>query len=370
MGSTKIFETQFQHFPHQQLTTGKLTLDKMYTQTLLRNINHIQKRTISNKAFEVFNRNVKRIQRDRAATNVAENRQVDYLKDELALRTTERLAFITKQFPRVLDFGSGAGHLEKVIADPETPDSELIQSRLGKITMVDSSEKMLYRDIDHDFNKKLDVERIVDDEEDLSADLFKPNSFDAVLSNMSMHWINDLPGVLSRIQKLLVDDGMFMATMLGGDSLFELRTSLQLAEMDLYGGMSPRLSPLAEVKDIGSLLQQANFNLLTVDVDDIIVTYPDIFALMKDIQAMGESNSVILRQHTLPRDLLISAEQIYKSMHGEADGYLPATFRVIFMIGWKPSDVQQKPLKRGSGQYSLKEALPQYEREQELKDKK
>ncbi|CAN6617816.1 hypothetical protein TRVA0_007S00870 [Trichomonascus vanleenenianus] len=319
----------------------------------------------ANQAFQVFNRNLKTVQRNRAASFPEASRQTDYLKDEVALRTAERLAFITKTFPNVLDLGSGAGNLERIICDPATPDSELIQSRLGKITMVDSAKKMLYRDADPEqfpFNRKLNLERVVEDEENLDPERFKPGTFDAILSNMSMHWINDLPGALNRIQSLLKEDGLFMASMLGGDSLFELRTSLQLAEMERYGGMSPRLSPLADVKDMGALLQRSKFNLLTVDVDDICVSYPDIFALMKDIQAMGENNAVMVRQPTIPRDVLIAAESIYRALHGDSDGSLPATFRIIYMIGWKPSETQQKPLKRGSAQVNLKEALPQYER--------
>lgn len=314
----------------------------------------------SNPAFEVFDRKIKQIQRRRAGRYPDESREVEYIKDEIALRTTERLAFISRQFPNVLDLGSGSGNLERIICDPTTPDSDLIQSRLGKVTMVDHSESLLYRDSNpenFDFNNKMNLERVVDDEENLDREKFQSNSFDAVVSSMSMHWINDLPGVLKRIQDLLVPDGMFMGAMIGGDTLFELRTSLQLAEMERYGGMSPRLSPLADVKDVGGLLQQAKFNLLTVDVDDIIVNYPDIFALMKDLQAMGESNAVVLRPHTIPRDLLFAADAIYRSMHGDSDGTIPATFRVIYMIGWKPSPTQQKPLKRGSGEINFKDAL-------------
>uniref|UniRef100_A0A060T4J6 ARAD1C41074p n=1 Tax=Blastobotrys adeninivorans TaxID=409370 RepID=A0A060T4J6_BLAAD len=314
----------------------------------------------STKPFQVFDKRLKRVQRDRAASNVEQSREVDYLRDEIALRATERLAFVTKEFPRVLDLGSGPGNLERLICDPNTPDAELIRNRLGKITMVDSSEKMLNRDKDLEFNKVLNLERVVDEEENLSTERFPSNSYDAVISNMTMHWINDLPGVLKRVQDILVPDGMFMASMLGGDSLFELRTSLQLAEMERKGGISPRVSPLADVRDMGALLQQAKFNLLTVDVDDIVVSYPDVFALMEDIQAMGESNATIVRAHSLPRDVLMATDSIYRSMHGEEDGSLPATFRIIYMIGWKPAPTQPKPLKRGSGQVNLKEALPQY----------
>lgn len=322
----------------------------------------LRHRNYSNVAYEVFDRHAKMLQRNRAARNVTLSRETDYVKDEVAFRTAERLAFVSRRFDRVLNLGSGPGNLERLISDPNTPDSELIQSRLGKIVMLDSSKDMLYRDSDpseFEFNKKMDIERIVADEEKLDHPALAPNSFDAVISSMSMHWINDLPGVLKKIERILKPDGMFMANMIGGDSLFELRTSLQLAEMERYNRISPRLSPLADVKDIGGLLQQAKFNLLTVDMEDIVVSYPDMFALIADLQAMGESNAIKMRPNSISQDLLQAANAIYKDMHGEEDGSIPATFRVINMIGWKHSPTQPKPLERGTADVNLKQVLQQ-----------
>jgi NADH dehydrogenase [ubiquinone] 1 alpha subcomplex assembly factor 5 len=146
--------------------------------------------------------------------------------------------------------------------------------------------------------------------------------------------------------------------MLGGDSLFEFRTSLQLSELDRVGGVSTHTSPLADVRDVGGLLTKAGFKLLTVDVDDIIVDFPDIFSLMKDLQAMGESNAIVSRQMgAINRDVLLASEGIYRELHGNEDGTLPATFRVIYMIGWTEGEGQQKPLPRGSGQVNIKDIL-------------
>lgn len=328
-----------------------------------------------NTGFQVFNKNTKLLQRQRAAKDIETSRQVEYLRDEVALRMIERLAFISRKFPKVLDLGSNAGNIEKMLLEEDTPDRDVVRDRLGHITMFDSCKEMLFRDADPEtfsFNSKLDITRVIGDEEVIipeRGDKFQPNSFDAVLSNMSMHWVNDLPGVLHRIQDLLVPDGMFMASMLGGDTLFELRTALQLAELERLGGVSPRVSPLADVRDMGGLLQKAKFNLLTVDVDDIIVSYPDIFALLRDIQGMGESNSVVSRQTVIQRDVLLAAEAIYRSLHGNEDGTLPATFRIIYLIGWKNSASQPKPLKRGSAQVNLKDALAKSPEELTLKDK-
>jgi len=193
------------------------------------------------------------------------------------------------------------------------------------------------------------------DEESLP---FAPNSFDLVLSSLSLHWINDLPGVLTQINRLLKPDCPFVGAMLGGDTLFELRTSLQLAEQERRGGISPRVSPLADVRDVGGLLQRAGFQLLTVDVDDIIVDYPSTFALMEDLQAMGEGNAVIGREMgAIGKDVLLANEAIYRELHGNEDGSIPATFRIIYMIGWHESADQAKPLKRGTGEVNLKDIL-------------
>ena len=175
-----------------------------------------------------------------------------------------------------------------------------------------------------------------------------------------MHWINDLPSVLAQVNNILKPDSPFIGVMMGGDSLFELRTALQLAEQDRRGGVSTHTSPLADVRDMGGLLQKAGFNLLTVDVDDIVVDFPDIFALMKDLQAMGESNAVITREKgAIHRDVLLAAEGIYRALNGNDDGSLPATFRLIYMIGWKHSPAQAKPLERGTGMFSIKDYLEQ-----------
>lgn len=175
---------------------------------------------------------------------------------------------------------------------------------------------------------------------------------------MSLHWINDLPGLLAQVNQLLRPDSPFVAAMLGGDSLFELRTSLQLAEQDRRGGISPRVSPLADVRDCGGLLQRAGFRMLTVDVDDIIVDYPDTFELMRDLQAMGESGAVLGREMgPIGRDVLLANEAIYRELHGNEDGSIPATFRIIYMIGWRDSPDMAKPLPRGSGEINLKDIL-------------
>jgi NADH dehydrogenase [ubiquinone] 1 alpha subcomplex assembly factor 5 len=242
--------------------------------------------------------------------------------------------------------------------DPAKPVSPPLSSRISQLVAAESSETLLYRDAGLSFNKQLQIERhVLNDEETLP---FAPESFDMVLSNLSLHWINDLPGVLSQVNNVLKPDSPFIGAMLGGDTLFELRTSLQLAEQERRGGISPHVSPLADVRDVGGLMQRTGFTMLTVDVDDIIVDYPDTFALMQDLQSMGESNAVLGREMgAIGRDVLLANDAIYRQLHGNEDGTIPATFRIIYMIGWRKSPDQAKPLARGSGEMNLKDILEQ-----------
>ncbi|XP_034045205.1 arginine-hydroxylase NDUFAF5, mitochondrial isoform X3 [Thalassophryne amazonica] len=168
-----------------------------------------------------------------------------------------------------------------------------------------------------------------------------------------LHWINDLPGTLKQIHQVLKPDGVFIGAMVGGDTLYELRCSLQLAEMEREGGFSPHVSPFTAVTDVGNLLGQASFNLLTVDVEDIQVRYPGILEVMTDLQGMGESNCAWNRRALLHRDAILAAAAIYKEMYGNEDGSFPATFQILYMIGWKPHESQAKPARRGSATVSF-----------------
>jgi len=200
------------------------------------------------------------------------------------------------------------------------------------------------------------VERLVLDEEKL-LEAIPRNSQEAIVSCLSLHWANDLPGVLVQVKEALRPDGVFIGAIFGGDTLFELRTALQLAEVEREGGISPHISPMADPRDISNLMSRAGFNLLTVDVDEIKIRYPSMWELLDDLRDMGENSAIVGRRHLLRRDTLAAASAIYKELHGEEDGTLPATFQVIYMIGWKPAPHQPEPLERGSGKTSLKKVL-------------
>ncbi|KAI0784858.1 S-adenosyl-L-methionine-dependent methyltransferase [Abortiporus biennis] len=296
--------------------------------------------------YQVFDRKAKRLQKDRAVARDGgeRSRTVDYVRDEVADRLIERLMDIKRRFNCVLDLGSGPGHFSKLL-ETETTD---------KVVMLDSSEKLLNRDPDSEF--EVQVERIHADEENL-LETIPEDSQEAIVSCLNLHWVNDLPGALIQIRKALKPDGVFLGALFGGDTLFELRTSLQLAEVEREGGISPHVSPMTDSRDMSNLLGRAGFTLLTVDVDEVKVNYPSMWELVEDLRDMGESNAVIGRRHTIHRDTLAAASAIYKELHGNEDGSVPATFQIIYLIGWKPAPTQPKALERGSGQTNLKDIL-------------
>lgn len=317
-------------------------------------------------AIEVFDSHAKWQHKERAASNPEQSRKVDYLRDEVAARLCDRLLDINRTFPKALDFGANACNIARILTRPNPdPDAkgaeaEPISKRVGRLHCTDTSEALLYRDQADAFNKEIDITReVLKNPEYLP---YEPESFDLAMSSLSLHWINDLPSVLTQINTALKPDAPFIAAMSGGDTLYELRGSLQLAEQERLGGIGTHISPLADVRDVGNLLTRAGFKLLTVDVDDIVVDYPSTFALMADLQAMGEANSALRREVSgIRKDVLLATEAIYRELYGETqdDGSItiPATFRTIYMIGWKESPDQAKPLERGTGETNMADIL-------------
>lgn len=199
---------------------------------------------------------------------------------------------------------------------------------------------------------KVEVVKVIADEEELP---FRSNFADIIVSSFNLHWINDLTRCFSRIMEVLKPDGVFIGSMLGGQSLYQLRCSLQLAENERKGGLGLHVSPLIQANDLGRLLQRTGFNMITIDADEIIINYPTMFELLTDLQEMGESNSLWNRSVHLDRSIILAAAAIYKDMYGNEDGSIPASFQVYNFIGWKPHESQPKPLERGSGNFSFKD---------------
>lgn len=182
--------------------------------------------------------------------------------------------------------------------------------------------------------------------------------FDLAVSALALQHVNDLPGVLVQLRRALKPDGLFLGCLLGGATLTELRQAFLQAESETEGGASPRVAPVAELRDLGGLLQRAGFALPVVDSDTIRVRYADPFALMRDLRAMGLTNALTDRRRTpLRRATLMRAAAIYAERFSDSDGRLRATFEVLWLSGWVPHESQQKPLRPGTAQTRLAEAL-------------
>jgi SAM-dependent methyltransferase len=184
------------------------------------------------------------------------------------------------------------------------------------------------------------------------------DSLDLVVSALAFQFVNDLPGVLAQIRRALRPDGLLLAAMIGGETLTELRQSFAAAEAECEGGVSPRVAPFADLRDIGALLQRAGFALPVTDVDRVVVRYTDAFALMQDLRRMGATNILRERRRTpTRRATMLRMAQIYGERFADPDGRIRATFDVIWLSGWAPHQSQQQPLRPGSAKASLAEAV-------------
>src|SRR5579872_4763922 len=183
-------------------------------------------------------------------------------------------------------------------------------------------------------------------------------SLDLAVSALAFQFVNDLPGVLAQIRRALKPDGLLLAAMTGGDTLTELRQSFAAAEAEFEGGVSPRVAPFADLRDIGALLQRAGLALTVTDVDRIVVRYDNAFALMHDLRQMGATN-ILLERRRIPtrRATMLRMAQFYGERFADPDGRIRATFDVIWLSGWAPHESQQKPLRPGSGKMGLEQAV-------------
>jgi NADH dehydrogenase [ubiquinone] 1 alpha subcomplex assembly factor 5 len=282
----------------------------------------------------VFDRRRVRLHRARAAAGLD---GADFLLREVAERLVDRLDDIRRRFPLALDLGCHRGELGRMLGGR------------GGI------ERLIQADLAPEMAAKAGGAAVACDEELLP---FAEASLDAVLSCLSLHWVNDLPGALLQIRRALKPDGLFLAALFGGETLSELRHAWLEAESEVEGGVSPRVSPFADLRDAAGLLQRAGFALPVADADRLTVTYPDALTLMRELKAMGEANALIeSRRSPTRRDTLAAAAAIYQRRFAEAGDRIRATFQVIYLIGWAPSADQPKPLRPGSAAARLASAL-------------
>ncbi len=246
-----------------------------------------------------------------------------FLLDRVAEDMQERLRAVLREFKNAADIGTSGDQVRNALA-----------GRVDQLARVDLPD--------------LESEPL----------LLQPESIELAVSALAFQFVNDLPGVLAQIRRALKPDGLLLAAMTGGDTLTELRQSFAAAEAELEGGVSPRVAPFADLRDVGALLQRAGFALPVTDVDRIVVRYDSAFALMADLRRMGATNVLVERRRTPTRRATLSRmAQIYAERFADADGRLRATFDVIWLSGWAPHASQQQPLKPGSAKASLAQAV-------------
>ena len=283
---------------------------------------------------DIFDRRLLRQRRDRFARHAARH---DFLLARVADDFVERLAAVRRTFPAVLDLGAYHGLLGRRIG--RLPG-------VATVVSAEASARLL---------AQCDGLRVACDEEVLP---FRDRSLDLVVSGLSLQHANDLPGVLAQVRRALKPDGLLLAAILGGGTLHELRTSLLTAEEELEGGASPRVAPFADVRDMGALLQRAQFALPVVDSETVVVTYANPLALMHELRGMGAANALSARSRKpLRRATLLRSFEIYAERFGLANARIPATFEILTLTGWAPHESQPKPLQPGSAKMRLADAL-------------
>jgi SAM-dependent methyltransferase len=287
-------------------------------------------------APRIFDQRLIRARRDRIAAMPTAT-EADFLLARVADDFVERLGIVRREFPLAANIGAYHGLLAELLRD---------LPNVGTIIDVETSTGCL---------QLARGPKIAAADEALP---FAPRSLDLVVSGLSLHLANDLPGTLLQINRALKPDGLLLAALLGGETLKELREAWLLAESELLGGASPRVAPFADVRELGGLLQRAGFALPVADSDLLRATYESPMALMQEIKLMAASNMLTERRRTpASKRLLLRACEIYQEQFGLPNGRVPATFEIITLTGWVPHESQQKPLAPGSAQVRLADVL-------------
>jgi SAM-dependent methyltransferase len=263
-----------------------------------------------------------------------------FLLDRIAADLADRLAAVLRRFAVAVDLGTPGGAVVEVLAR---------LGSVGTIVSVHATDATSEQAISA--NQKV----VVADEEALP---FGDGSLDLVVSALALQFVNDLPGTLIQIRRALKPDGLFVAALIGGETLSELRQAFAAAESEIDGGASPRVAPFADVRELGALLQRAGFALPVTDIDRVGVRYDSVFALMHDLRRMAATNALVERRRTpLRRATLMRMAEIYAARFADPDGRLRATFDIVWLSGWAPHPSQQQPLRPGSAKARLADAL-------------
>ena len=253
--------------------------------------------------------------------------EATFLLDRVAEDMTDRISAVKREFADVADIWTPGDVLRPPLTD-----------RFKSVTLV----------------------KLESDSEVLPL---KPESLDLAVSALAFQFVNDLPGVLAQIRRALRPDGLLLAAMLGGDTLTELRQSFAAAEAECEGGVSPRVAPSADLRDIGHLLQRAGLALPVTDVDPVVVRYDNAFALMQDLRGMGATNILVERRRApTRRATMLRMSEIYAERFSDPDGRIRATFDIVWLSAWAPHESQPKPLRPGSAKASLEAAVKNVKR--------
>ncbi len=282
----------------------------------------------------IFDRSLARRRLARAA---ACGKTEDFLLARAIEDFSERLSTINRAFSAVLDAGTPSPRLAAWLADRFHPR---LLVRLAPLMETAGNQPLL---------------RLIGDEENLPL---AQERFDLSVTALSLQNLNDLPGALLQLRRVLKPDGLFLGCLLGGATLSELRTALAVAETETCGGVSPRVAPFADVRDMGGLLQRAGFALPVADSEIVTVRYGSMFGLMADLRAMGATNALAARlRKPMGKGFFMRAAEIYARRFADPDDRVRATFELIFLSGWAPHESQQKPLPPGSARMRLADAL-------------
>ena len=279
---------------------------------------------------DIFDRSALQLQRKRAANNFAAH---DFLFREVAERLADRLTEVKRRFDLAIDIGARSHHLKDLLSRNLSVNNIMM---LGLTREPYGSE-------------------LVGSEEVLPI---KGSCADLIVSNLVLHWTNDLLGTLIQCRKSLKPDGLFLAAMFGGNTLIELREVMFEVENKISTGVWPRVSPFVQLSDGAALLQRSGYNLPVADTDTITVTYSDVFSLMHDLRGMGETNATLQRIRSFSkREIFVQVADRYQELYGDNNGRIKATFQIIYLTGWAPGSSQPRPLRPGSASHRLADAL-------------